>query len=198
MEETFWQTITDFGDSAVTLPLIVVVALLLAGKGEGRAAARLLLPAGLCGAATGGLKLLLGSCGGALTGVAQISPSGHVAMSGTVYGTLALLLAAPLSRPERWLSALATLTLVGLIAVSRVLLLAHSVPEVIAGLALACPSVALYAAMIRYTPPPRLDMRWLLAGGIATLLITHGTNWRIETYLRSLAQHLRDTLPGCW
>jgi len=198
VDEAIWRMVTDFGDSAVTLPLVLAVALCLASGGEARAAARLLLPVGLCGAAVGGLKLLFGSCGGAIAGWAQASPSGHVAMSGAVYGTLALLLARPLPWPARGLVAAAAAALVGLIAVSRVVVRAHSVAEVLAGLALGLLAVALSAGLTRDTPPLRLRARWLLGVGAAVLFATHGLISPAELHLRALAGLIRGAIPGCW
>ncbi|CCG42677.1 phosphatase PAP2 family protein [Magnetospirillum molischianum] len=198
MDEAIWRVITDFGDSAVTLSLAVTVAICLAIGGEARAAVRLLLPIALCGAVAGGLKLLFGSCGGAIAGWVQASPSGHVAMSGAVYGTLALLLARPLPLSARWLTAGAAATLVGLIAVSRVIVQAHSVAEVLAGLALGFLAVALYAVLNRDTPPLHLHVRWLLGGCAVVLLSTHGLILPAEVYLRAIAEVIRTAIPGCW
>ncbi|MFD2234252.1 phosphatase PAP2 family protein, partial [Phaeospirillum tilakii] len=134
VDEAVWRLISGFGDSGVILPLVSAVALCLAWGGGGRIALALLLPVAGCGGGVAGLKLLFGACGGAVAGLAQASPSGHVAMSLAAYGGLALLLARGETPARRGMAAAAAALLVGLIALSRVRLGAHSPGEVLAGL----------------------------------------------------------------
>src|ERR1700757_4436589 len=122
----FWTSVTDFGDSAVTLPLAVVSFAFLAVSGWRRGALAFALAVLGCGAVIGLAKLLLESCGERIVDGGAINPSGHVAMSTAVYGALAVLLGSSAAPRWRWsLLALAGL-LAAAIAASRVVLGAHT------------------------------------------------------------------------
>ncbi|HXO02670.1 MAG TPA: hypothetical protein VN900_11475, partial [Stellaceae bacterium] len=96
-----WNFVTDFGDSAVTVPLALLTLIFMISAGQRRLAFGWVLAIGGCAIAIGALKLVFGACGPWLTTAAIVSPSGHTAMSTAVYGSLALLVAARLSPHHR-------------------------------------------------------------------------------------------------
>jgi membrane-associated phospholipid phosphatase len=189
--------VTDCGDAAVTLPLaLLVLVFLLAARERLLALYWLLMVAG-CAAAIGVLKLIFGACGGRLETLEVISPSGHTAMSTAIYGSLALLVAPSL--PARWrplVLAAAALLIAG-IAISRVALRFHDLPEVALGLVIGIGAVAGFHAAMRRGAAPVLPVVWLMLAGLAVVAVMHGTRLNIEPGVRGLAGALRLSLPWC-
>src|SRR5207237_1273061 len=133
--QAMWSFVTDFGDTAVTVPLAVLMGCFLLAARQPRLAVGWALTIIGCAGAVGGLKLVLAACGYALGGPHQASPSGHTAMSVAVYGGYAAVTAANLARPARELVVAGTAMLVIGIALSRVIAGGHSPIEVWIGLA---------------------------------------------------------------
>jgi membrane-associated phospholipid phosphatase len=192
-----WVLVTDCGDAAVTLPLALLVLVFLLVARERLFALYWLLMVVGCGAAIGVLKLIFGACGGRLEALEVISPSGHTAMSTAIYGSLALLVAASL--PARWrpLVLAASSLLIAGIAVSRVVLRSHDLPEVALGLVVGIGAVVGFYVAIRRGAVPVLPVVWLMLGGLAVVAVMHGTRLNIEPGVRGLAGALRLSLPWC-
>ena len=100
--QTFWNFVTDFGDSAVTLPLAALTVAFLFFSRWRRATIAFAITLASCGIAIGLVKLALQSCGRPLLHTEITNPSGHAAMSTAVYGSLALLLNCSVSAERRW------------------------------------------------------------------------------------------------
>ena len=132
--QSFWQFVTDLGDSAVTLPLAAFTLLYLSLSHWQRAAAALAVSLAAGGSAIALLKLALQSCGYHLLQTTLINPSGHVAMSAMIYGALAIILGGGLSGWWRWAVHGVFILLIAAIALSRLMLHAHNQAEVLAGL----------------------------------------------------------------
>jgi membrane-associated phospholipid phosphatase len=193
----FWKFVTDFGDSAVTLPLGALTLIFLLTSGWRRAALAFLLAIGCAGIAIGLLKLLLVSCGKPLVGAALTDPSGHVAMSAATYGSLALALGRTGSVRQRpWLLAAAAL-LVAAIALSRILLHAHSPAEVAVGLAVGLLSTLIFRVILGPGEAPPLRLAWFAFGAILIAGVMHGTRWPIEQWIKAAAHLIRNRWPGC-
>src|SRR5690606_38300558 len=79
------------------------------------------------------------------TALRLLSPSGHVAIGTGFYGCCAIMLASERSRAVRAFLAIAAALLLGLIAVSRLVLQLHSVPEIAAAFAIGGVSLAVFA-----------------------------------------------------
>lgn len=192
----FWWFITDLGDSAVTLPLATLVLAWLAfAQRDWRAARAWAAGVVACGLAMTVLKLGFQSCGH-LWLERLASPSGHTAMSAAVYGGLGLLACREAVGWRRPGLAVVFAILVVLIAASRVVLDAHTWPEVLVGLAVGAASAGL--------------MRRLLGDGIHCLgaarlagiavivaLVLHGGHWPIEGHLRQIAAWVQGIVPAC-
>ena len=192
-----WNFITDFGDSAVTLPLALLVLIFLFAAGSRRLALAWVLAISGCGAVIGVLKIMFGACGHELTIVHLISPSGHTAMSTAVYGSLALLVSARLPPwQRRTILIAASITIVG-IAVSRVALHDHSRSEIAVGFAVGVVAAALFRAALRHYAAPPLPFGWLLLSGGVLVAVMHGTRWMIEPTVHRLAWDFRLDLPFC-
>ena len=122
-----WDFVTDFGDSAVTVPLALLVFVFLWGVGARRIALGWAVATGGCAATMGALKVLFTACGPEIADIT--SPSGHTAMSVVVYGALATLIGARLrSERRRIVSITAGVAIVG-ISLSRWVLRDHTAAE---------------------------------------------------------------------
>jgi membrane-associated phospholipid phosphatase len=191
--------ITDFGDSAVLLPIAAVVLVMLLVSHSRRNAIAWAMAVGLCLATMVMLKLGMHACGRVIVpSGAMISPSGHTAVSVTVYGGLAALAIMTLQRLSyRILIGLAASIVIGAIAVSRVILLAHSVAEVVLGLAVGAACVAVFVIGRRGVHLTNFPLRHVAPVLLVLLIFLHGHRANAESLLISLAQALRASTGAC-
>jgi membrane-associated phospholipid phosphatase len=192
-----WNFITDFGDSAVTVPLALLILIFLFAAGERRLALGWVLAIGGCAVVIGALKLVFGACGHELTLVHITSPSGHTAMSTAVYGSLAFLVGARLPRGQRRAILIAAAIAIVGIAVSRVAVHDHSRSEVAVGFVVGVAGVAVFRAALRRHAAPTLPLGWILLSGGILVAVMHGTRWMIEPAVHRLAWDFRLDLPFC-
>ena len=195
--QAIWHFTTDFGDTAVTLPLAgLMVGFLLAARQP-----RLAIGWGLAilgGASTvAALKLVLSACGHPLNGFGLSSPSGHTAMSISVYGGFAAAIATTLPRPARAAVIAGTAALIIAIALSRIILSYHNTVEVAVGLAAGIAALAIIVVIVARHPPQRLSLRWLAAGALVVCALFHGTQWPAEQAINRLAGWLDFLRPWC-
>jgi membrane-associated phospholipid phosphatase len=165
--------ITGLGDQKVVMPVAVAGLVTLLALRRFRAGWYLTLA--IVGGAVfvGGVKRVIARPRpvSIYDGVAEYAfPSGHAAMSVVLYGFLAVLLAYGSPRPVRRGVAFAALTLVGLIAFSRVYLGAHWLSDVLAGLAFGVAWVALLAIFYIRTAPAPVPFAPLAAVLLATVV----------------------------
>jgi len=192
-----WNFITDFGDSAVTVPLALLVFCFLFAAGQRRLTLGWVLAIGGSAVVIGALKIVFGACGHELTQVHLISPSGHTAMSTAVYGSLAPLIGARLpSGPRRTVLIAAAVAIVG-IALSRVALHDHSRSEIALGFVVGVGAVAVFRVALSRQAAPVLPLGWLLLSGGILVVVMHGTRWMIEPAVHRLAWDFRLGLPFC-
>jgi membrane-associated phospholipid phosphatase len=180
--------LTNFGDTAVLLPLSLVFFLWLLATHRTATAVIWLLIVFACNFVIGALKLYFLSCpaGGILH-----SPSGHTGFAILVYGSITLVLAAAVRR--RWLRgliiALGT-ALVVAIAVSRLVLGNHSPLEILIGAGVGGLSLAGFATLYR-RGANRPGLALLLAVTAVIVAVNfHGEQLRAENFLRHLATQL--------
>jgi membrane-associated phospholipid phosphatase len=191
-----WNSVTDFGDSAVTLPLAAATFAFLALSGWRRGALVFAVAVLGCGAAIGLSKLILISCGQRLIAGA-VNPSGHMAMSTVVYGSLAVLLGSSSLPPWRWSLIGTAGLLMAAIGVSRVMLGAHSPAEVVGGFTIGLVAATVFDRLLHAGPIKRLRLGWLAAAALVIILAMHGTRWPIENTIRSIVALLRHNVPQC-
>jgi len=191
-----WTSVTDLGDSAVTLPLAAATFAFLALSGWRRGALVFATAVLGCGAVIGLSKLVLESCGQRLI-VGAVNPSGHVAMSTVVYGSLAVLLGSASPPPWRWsLIVMAALLAAG-IGASRVVLGAHSPVEVASGFTIGLVAAIVFDRLLHAGPIKPLRLRWLAGAALVIILAMHGSRWPIEETIRSVVALLRHHVPQC-
>lgn len=164
-----WHWLTFFGDTMLLLPCAVIIVALLLWKAETRRTSlQWLLLIGAAGAVVIVSKLAflgwgIGSRAYDFTGF-----SGHSALSASIWPVLIWILASRASRRFR-LAAVACGYLLALaIGVSRVILHAHSVSEVIAGLALGF-AISTSFLLMQYSRGTRI--RHLSAGQLTAVLL---------------------------
>lgn len=175
------QFITDFADQAMVLPTVTMIGvwLLLA---ESRRT--VLVWAASCSVVLGGiflLKLVLPCTTGAY---GLRSPSGHTASAILVSGAVLLLITRP-DRGRRSWAVAAAIAIGVLVAVTRLALGAHTLPEVIAGAVVGTAGMLVFSTA--ELTPPRVPSFYLVAGfGILALLL-HGTRLPAERWIGQLS-----------
>jgi membrane-associated phospholipid phosphatase len=192
-----WNFVTDFGDSAITVPLSLLVLAFLGMAGQRRVVLAWVVAIGAAAVVIGALKLVFGACGSVITSAHIVSPSGHTAMSTAVYGSLALLIGGRFSpRYRRALALAAAIVIVG-IGWSRVVLHDHSRAEILVGFLVGAGALALFRAMLGRDAAPPLPLKWLLLCGVVLIAVMHGTRWMVEPVVHRMAWDFRLALPWC-
>jgi len=176
--------LTDFGDSAVLLPLSAVVLIWLLVTRSVGAAIWWLGVLIVFGAVIGGLKMLFFACPPA---VDVRSPSGHTGFSMFVYGSIAAIFAAQRqSAWSRWAIMLAAIALVVGIAISRVILHMHSARETVIGFLIGAAAVGVFFFGYQRTARSRRLTAPLLFAVVLTATVFHGARLNAETNLHAL------------
>ncbi|QWA09369.1 phosphatase PAP2 family protein [Sodalis ligni] len=164
-----WHWLTFFGDTMLLLPCAVIIVALLLWKAETRRTSlQWLLLIGAAGAVVIVSKLAFWGGGIGSRAYDFTGFSGHSALSASIWPVLIWILASRASRRFR-LAAVACGYLLALaIGVSRVILHAHSVSEVIAGLALGF-AISTSFLLMQYSRGTRI--RHLSAGQLTAVLL---------------------------
>ncbi|MBW4089606.1 MAG: phosphatase PAP2 family protein [Proteobacteria bacterium] len=166
--------VTDFADQAVVLPLVLVLAAVLAAQGWRRGAAAWLLATGGTLAVMLVLKLFAIACGPPLLR----SPSGHTAAAALVCGGLAVL--AGLGATAVGLAAAGGAIVIGL---TRIALGMHSWAEAVLGGAVGVAG-ALVLARVAGPRPAGLPLRWVVVGAVVVVALLHGLRLPAEAHIR--------------
>lgn len=191
----FFRLITNMGDTGVILPLSALLPVLLAYFETPRMAWLFLRALFCCLGLMTALKLLFLSCGG-VWHLDVLSPSGHTALTVFFYGTLACVIGAHSGRLLRIATALMSIPLIVLVGISRVVLTAHTVPEVLIGAAVGAATAALFAYPYLNAPHPPVRKRWMLIVLAPVFLLTYGTVLPAEKMIRGWTPMLHFTMCG--
>ena len=168
--------ITNLADADVALPLAIAEALLLFACGRVRLGRSWLLTVVAALAVMVGLKLAFGIWLGLGAPLDIRSPSGHVASATVVYGGLTLLL----TRSRRT-SLLFAALIASLVGATRLLLRAHSVPEVAVGAVVGVTAVAAFGRLTAREKPLAPALRVALVPvGVATAAFLYGHHSGVE------------------
>jgi len=191
--------ITDFGDTAVTIPLAAAMTILLPVVRRPRLALDWVACIAVCGGVITAAKLILAGCRHDIVISGVTSPSGHAALGSMVYGGFTLLLVPSFQPAGRRLLYAGTALLVAGIVVTRVILHAHTVAEAALGLAVGLASLAAFRALLAAAPPPRLPVVWLCGGALIVIALMHGTRWPTEFAIHGIARSglFHALLPWC-
>jgi membrane-associated phospholipid phosphatase len=176
--------VTHFGSIVFLAPLALGLAAYVFLRVGRREALRWCIAVAGCGLVTALLKIYFAGC--QLYPLNVHSPSGHAAFSTIAYGGLAVVAGHHMPRAYRWSLWTATLFWIALIGVSRVVIRAHTVPEVVAGWIFGGTALLWFA---RGYAPPRGGSTRVLATAIVALLVLSQLplgGWTLEPYLRQI------------
>ena len=182
--------VADFADQAVILPLIACVAIVLWVSGWRRGALVWCFGTAATLGMMAFLKLAFRACGPELFGSGMESPSGHTAAAGAVYGSIFAFANSRLGgrNTSQLLIVAATVVLIG---ASRVLLGAHTLPEVCLGAAVGFTAAR---AMLYFAGEPRTHRSVRLLSLSLPLLVLplslHGIHLPAESEIAGLAVHV--------
>jgi membrane-associated phospholipid phosphatase len=189
------QELTSLGNSVVTLPIAGAILIWLALWLGRRVALAWLVALVLCGAVTAVLKIYFHAC--PVPGIDLTSPSGHTSLSVFVYGGLFLVTGARRRGGPRAALWLLGTAFVLAIAVSRLLLAAHSRIEVVIGIVIGGAALALFWGTFHHARAAAMPVWpiWIVA--LVPIVLLHTHNLPTESLLTRLALYLRGTVDFC-
>ncbi|MGA8610122.1 MAG: phosphatase PAP2 family protein [Xanthobacteraceae bacterium] len=178
------KELTGFGNLAVLMPLATVMLLWLLLAHSHRVALWWAFAVVFCAGLTAVLKVFFYGCPPAPD---LHSPSGHTSFSTLVYGAVTLATASQSRGVPRLIAIGVGAGFILAIAASRLLLHAHSAPEVVLGLAVGIVALALFAQPYRrcYKPTIWLSPLFVACGGL--LLAFHGRELDTERLFQEIA-----------
>ena len=186
--------LTNFGDLAVLLPLSATMLIWLLGLRPRSRAIWWVVAFGLCVGLTALLKIYLYACH-PFAGLQ--SPSGHTSLSTLVYGAIAFVVAAEATGWHRVIVLGSGISIVGGIAISRIVLGAHSPLEVILGAVMGSVALVLFAREYLGRKPSRLSLRPLLLALVLLAGLLHGQAVHAEAILREIGSYLDIGAVAC-
>jgi undecaprenyl-diphosphatase len=175
--------VTNFGDQAVILPVVLAVGIALQLGGWSRGAAAWITAIAATLLAVLLAKILVHACG-LLSAISLRSPSGHTAASAVVYGGLVGLISPPSWRP-RLAGAAAAIVAAVVIGISRLALGMHSYADVLVGGLMGVAGAGLLVALAG-DQPLLLRRTWPIAAAIAMVLLFQGAHLNAETGIHRL------------
>lgn len=191
----FFRAVTTFGDPGFLAPASGGLLAMLWASGARRAAFVFALTVALCVFATIIAKIGFMTCGAPQSDLIY-SPSGHASLATMFFSCLAFVAATMTRRTFGRLYVLACFCLVVLIAVSRVVLEAHSVSETVLGVLIGGLSFGLFFcfAGARGTIDARLPV--LALAILFAAYATFGSNVTLEAPLGRFARRIAGIF-GC-
>lgn len=186
------QTLTGTGDLAVLAPLIGILSVWLLMTRQLAALGWWSAAVAICAGGTAILKVYLYVCP-----LAEDfhNPSGHTSLSTLVYGALTLLVVRSVSGWRRYFVALLGGAAVISIGMSRILVQAHSLPEVLVGWLIGLFTLWLFARAFEVREYRYL--RGLIVACAIVIVSLTGQEVRAENLLHALGLHLRDIGLTC-
>jgi len=188
------RILTDFGDLAVLLPLLLVIFIWLLSARTKAAALWWVVAAAICMAGTALLKIYFEICSPPID---LRSPSGHASLSTLVYGALALVVATAGKREQRLAAWAVGGALILGIALSRVWLQIHNWHEAASGLAVGVAALSLFAKAYRAHPPAATSWQPLILAVAVLVLMLHGQRLHAEELLQAIGAYLRTGPAVC-
>jgi membrane-associated phospholipid phosphatase len=189
------RSLTDFGDAMVVLPVAAATLFWLARIGGWRTALLWCAALAACGGGTALLKVYFSACASPVA--ALNSPSGHASMSTLVYGGLALIIGAEASPWQRFAAGALGIAVVLGIALSRVLLGAHSTIEVVVGCVIGGAALALFAKTYLDAKPAVREIGPFVVVVAILMLALHGHAAHLEPLWRAIVAYLHNNVGLC-
>jgi membrane-associated phospholipid phosphatase len=179
-------SLTNFADPAVLLPLAFAILIWLLAMRSTVAAAWWLIAVAICIGGTELLKVYFFACP-PMTDLH--SPSGHKSLGTLVYGALFMYVAAETQRWQRRIvTAIGALFILS-IAVSRVLLHAHTMSEIWSGFLLGSLALAIFTRSYLSHHPVRVWLQPLILAMVVILIIFHGHELRAEELFQQISTY---------
>lgn len=189
----FVHTLTNCGDLAVLLPLAGVFTVWIALIRQPGTLMWWLAALALCIGVTGILKIYFFAC----PPLSDLhSPSGHTSFSTLIYGALTLAVATTLRGWRQTTVVGMGALFIAAIGVSRIIVQAHSIPEVLLGSVIGGLALALFGAGYLRKPPSRTFLAPLLVICAVTIILMNGHELRAEEMLHRIAIYL-NIAGGC-
>jgi membrane-associated phospholipid phosphatase len=186
--------VTDFGDLAVLLPIAGIIPLWLAAMRHFGAALRWGIAAAFCAGGIAILKIFFYAC----PPLAELrSPSGHAGFSTLVYGAVTLIIAVEATGWRRMLIYAGGAAFVLVIALSRILLRAHSPLEAVFGLGIGLMALAIFAQAYLTRRPAGISLRPFVASLALLLVLLHGQQLHAEELLHAIGIYLQLATLAC-
>ncbi len=195
--------VTNLGDSAVLLSLVIVTAPYLWVCGLRRDGVLLVAASGTTAVTMAFLKMICLVCSGKLPFDGLVSPSGHTAMTIVVYGMLLLTLCRLARRGARVAAIALFFCLVAGVGITRVLLRYHSRAEVAAGFLVGSLILASFGVLLLRRRPfpvaPRLTFRPAVLGLLTFIVLAAmlGNRLHAESTIDAAATRLNLHLRIC-
>jgi membrane-associated phospholipid phosphatase len=191
------NTITHLGDAALLIPAAVCLVAYLGYRHFQSHALLWLTTLALCGFLTLALKVIFSACGDELRILAINSPSGHTSLSLTFYGCAAVMASVDKTRARQLAVLAAGAGLALVIALTRIVVHAHSTREVLTGLLVGGLCVAWFGKRYYALRPVALPWPAFVAGVVLLAIATHGVHWDFEWLARRVAELLRSSASIC-
>jgi membrane-associated phospholipid phosphatase len=181
------KALTEFGDLAVLMPLATVMLLWLLFMHSPRSAVWWAIAVVFCAGLSAVLKVSFYGCPPAHD---LHSPSGHTSFSTLVYGAMTLVTATQSRGLPRVIAVGVGAGFILAIAASRLLLHAHSAPEVGSGLAIGIAALALFGRIYSQCRA-KVSLSPLFVVGGALLLFLYGRELDAERLFGKIAGYLQ-------
>ena len=194
-----FHAITDLGDSAVTCATVVAAAVIFLFYKQKRAALAIIVAFVFTAVLIILGKIILYSrCGDAPNTLFDLkSPSGHSAISVAVYGTLTIMIASSQSGKRRIIPYLLSIPFITLIVVSRVVLGAHSVSDVLVGSGIGLISCLSVWGVFLKGEVTRCPWVPFSVVSLIVLGVLYGTHFPAEALIDWVAQYIRLHIRSC-
>ena len=189
------KTLTNFGDLAVLLPLTAIVTVWLVTVRQPRVLAWWLAAVALCIGSTALLKIYFFVCPPA---AALHSPSGHTSFSTLVYGAVTLAIVTAVTGWKRVAVLVSGVAFIVAIGVSRVIVEAHSVAEVVVGSMIGVTALGLFASQFWPRRPAEPRLRALLIASVTMMVVLNGQDLRAEDMLHAIGIYLNHAGMACF
>ena len=199
----FLSYLADFGDSAVLIAIVFSSAFFLLYRKHYNSAMALVTTLLVSAGIIATLKLIFISCGHNFLNIH--SPSGHAALSISVYGMFGLVFYRHLPGLFRIFVSAGFLALGFIIAISRVIMNLHTLNEVILGGSVGILVMGFFWYMCLHRQPfavPDNQLRKKTALGVALIIIAvaslvHGTRLPAEPFMQSKAKKIQSKIEFC-
>jgi len=194
--------IGNLGHSAILLPASLALFCFLLWLGRRADALAFLAAVIVCLVAALVAKLAFHACESRDLAFGIESPSGHVSFGAVFYGCLALLVCAGRPLWQRIVIGAGATLFVVLIGASRIVVWAHTLPDVVAGLAIGMVSILVFQALRGPPRPLALSFSAIAFGaavGVAlvVVILSFARHWTPEPLIEAAAWRLGLWLDAC-